>query len=183
MKPNTAVITLKRLKELEAYEEAINKRETLTLQSDCITRETKLYISDELAKEKVHEFCLEKDKKVVRLKEERIGLECKIKRLEEERNDLKYKLRELEEKRVDLECKITRLKEENKYIFEYSDSELEEEVLKRLKNFNIFSGFHKLSVYFREGFIDKHMITTLSVWEFLRWKKRKKKESISFKLP
>jgi len=74
----------------------------------------------------------------------------------------------------------------NKDVTQCSDSELQKEVLDRLKHFPYFpyrANFHKLKEYFRDGFIDKHMITTLSVWDFLRWKKKKKKQSVSFKLP
>lgn len=156
MKPNTAVITLDRLKELEKYEEAINKRESLILQSDYLRGETKLYVSDELANQSVKEFSLEMQEQVDRLNRERIDLKFKIKKLEKENKEV---------------------------LIMSSDLELEDEVLRRMEKFYYRNNFHKLREYFRDGFIDEHMITTLSVWEFLRWKKKKKKESISFKLP
>ena len=153
MKPNTAVITLERLKELEAYEEAINKRLSVKIKADIITN-------------KGHEE-IKRQKEIIRCDNNIIASIAKV------NEDLKNKIKKLEDEN----------KGKVKPISQYSDSELEEEVLKRLRARYFFPNFYNLSVYFREDFIDKRMITTMSVWEFLRWKKRKKKESISFKLP
>ena len=144
MKPNTAVITLDRLRELEDYEKAVNERLSVKIKADIITN-------------KGHEE-IKRQKEIIRCDNDIITCIAKV------NQELKDKLKKLEEERVEL------LK--NKCIKKYSDSELQKEVLDRLKNFTYRSNFHKLREYFRDGFIDKHMITTLSAWQFLRWKKR-----------
>jgi len=121
MKPNTVVITLGRLRELEKYEEAIKEK-----------------LSIEVFKE-----------------EQYLGRDVTINKCVTFISDNEA---------------LKKIKEKGLSIF--SDSELQKEVLDRLKNFTYRSNFHKLREYFRDGFVDKHMITTLSAWQFLRWKKR-----------
>jgi len=153
MKPNTAIITLDRLRELEDYEKAVNERLSVKIKADIITN-------------KGHEE-IKRQKEIIRCDNDIITCIAKV------NQELKDKLKKLEEERLEL------LK--NKCLTKYSDSELEKEVLYRFNNG--CPEFNKLLCYATKNYVLKSLITTLSVWEFLRWKKKKKKESISFKLP